>query len=90
MLYQNQPVEVLSSRSTFGKAVSQIKILSTGRILDVLTSELQESASSFSSTELVFRSSVTRIRNEIAQQNLLSPLESNIIPLPHRFWPWKM
>ena len=84
MLYQNQPVEVLSSRSTFGKAVSQIKILSTGQILDVLTTELQESVASISANELVFRSIAARIRNEIAQQNLLSPLESNIVPLPHQ------
>jgi len=84
MLYQNQAVEVLSTRTTFGKSVSQIKILSTGQVQDVLSVELKESVATVSNSELIFRALAARIRNEISQQNLLAPLESNIVPLPHQ------
>jgi superfamily II DNA or RNA helicase len=84
MLYQNQQVEVLGTRSTFGKSVTRIKVLTTGNIIEVLSSELQEEARRISLAEIIFKSIAARVRDEISKQNLLAPLESNIIPLPHQ------
>ncbi len=84
MTYNGQPIEVLSTRKTFGSSVSQIRFLSTGNVLDVLTAELKEELASAGLEELVFRSMAARIRNETAQQKILAPFESNIIPLPHQ------
>lgn len=84
MTYQGAPVELLSTRTTFGKRISRIRILVDSRVLDVPTEELQEDAASASIHELAFKAMVARIRNEVAARGSLAPLESNIIPLPHQ------
>ncbi len=84
MTYQGAPVELLSTRTTFGKNVARIRTLVDSRILDVPTEELQEDTASASIHELAFKAMVARIRNEVAARGSLAPLESNIIPLPHQ------
>lgn len=84
MTYQSKSIEILSTRTIFGTSVSQIRILSTGQVLDVRTDELKEENETLSIHELQFKAMVARIRNEINGQAILSPFESNIIPLPHQ------
>jgi len=84
MTYQGKQVELITTRSVFGKSVSLIRILSTNQVLDVPTDELIEDDSNFSLHEISFKAMVARIRNEVAARGALAPLESNIIPLPHQ------
>lgn len=84
MTYQSKPVEILSTRTTFGTSVSQIRILSSGKVLDVRTDELKDETETVSIHDLQFKAMAARIRNEISGQAILSPFESNIIPLPHQ------
>ena len=84
MQYQGKAVEVLASRKTFGRSVTQIRILATGQIIDVPAEEVHEDATEVSLSELVFKAMAARIRNEVHSQKILAPYESNIIPLPHQ------
>ncbi len=84
MRYQDKSVEILSTRNTFGKSIAQIRILSTGQILDVSIEELSEDRHTVTIPELSFKAMAARIRNEVNSQKILSPFESNIIPLPHQ------
>ena len=84
MTYQGKQVELLSTRTTFGKSVSRIRVLVDSQVLDVPAEELKEDDASLSLHELAFKAMVARIRNEVAARGSLAPLESNIIPLPHQ------
>ena len=84
MQYNNQPIEVISSKTVFGKSVSKIRILSTGQTLDVRTEEITDETPEVSLQNLQFRAMAARIKNEIGSQSILSPYESNVIPLPHQ------
>ncbi len=68
MHYHHKAVEILSTRKTFGRSVAQIRILSTGQILDVPADEVQEDQSEVSLSELVFKAMAARIRNEVNTQ----------------------
>lgn len=84
MQYNNQAIEVLSSKKVFGRSISRIRILSTGEVLEVLTSEITGSSSETTLQNLQYRAMAARIKNEISSQSILSPYESNIVPLPHQ------
>ena len=84
MTYQSKPVEIITTRTTFGTSVSQIKILTTGQVLDVPTEELKEDSYSISLHELEFRAMAAKIKNEMNGLSMLAPFESNIVPLPHQ------
>ncbi len=84
MLYQDKQIEILSKRKTFGKVIAQIRILSTGELLDVPESELSIYDGQITNAEITFRAIASRIKGEIGKQNMLSPFESNVIPLPHQ------
>lgn len=84
MKYAGKAVEVLSRRRLFGRQVAQIKILSTGEVKDVPEIELEESDGVPSTSEISFRAIAARIRAEIANQAMLAPLESTVLPLPHQ------
>lgn len=84
MKYQGREVEILSKRTIFGKTVAEIRILATGQIADVPFAELEEGSQTVSSHEIAFKAIAAKIRNEIFMQNMLAPIESNIIPLPHQ------
>jgi superfamily II DNA or RNA helicase len=84
MLYQDKPIEIISKRKTFGKVIAHIRILSTGEMLDVPESELSIHDGQISSAEVTFRAMASRIKHEIGKQSMLSPFESNVIPLPHQ------
>lgn len=85
MKYQNKEIEIISRRTIFGKEIAEIRVLSTGEIISVPFSEIDTDHSApVSANELVYKIIAAKIRNEIVTQNLLSPIESNIIPLPHQ------
>lgn len=84
MTYQGKQVELLSTRITFGKSVSRIRVLVDSQVLDVPAEELKADDASVSLHELAFKAMVARIRNDVAARGSLAPLESNIIPLPHQ------
>ena len=84
MKYQGKEIEILSNRVLFGKSITQVRILSSGQILDIPDSDLEENSAVVSSHEIVFKAIAARIRNEVNSQKLLAPFESSILPLPHQ------
>lgn len=84
MKYKGKEIEVLSHRRTFGKKIVKINILSSGEIIEVPESEIEETSASISIHEIMFKAIAARIKNEVFHQKMLAPLESNIIPLPHQ------
>jgi superfamily II DNA or RNA helicase len=84
MLYQGKQIEILFKKKIFGKNIAQIRILSTGEIFDVPEAELSQSNGQMSSSEITFRAIASRIKSEVNKQKMLSPFESNVIPLPHQ------
>lgn len=84
MQYNNQPIEIISTKTVFGKSVSKVRILSTGQTIDVRTEEIVEETSEISLSNLQYRAMAARIKNEISSQTMLSPYESNVVPLPHQ------
>ena len=84
MQYNNQPIEIISSKTVFGKSITKIRILSTGQTLDVRSEEIIDETPEVSLQNLQYRAMAARIKNEMASQSILSPYESNVIPLPHQ------
>ncbi len=84
MKYQGKEIEIISKRKLFGKDIAEIRILSSGIIREVSITELEETSLSMSPFEISFRAIAAKIKSEILNQSLLSPFESNIIPLPHQ------
>lgn len=84
MQYNNQPVEIISSKTVFGKSITKIRILATGQTIDVRTEEITDETPEVSLQNLQYRAMAARIKNEMASQSILSPYESNVIPLPHQ------
>ncbi len=84
MKYQGQEVEILSKRTIFGKTVAEVRILATGQIADVPFADLEEASQTISTHEIAFKAIAAKIRNEVFMQNMLAPIESNILPLPHQ------
>ena len=84
MLYNNQPIEIISTKTVFGKSISKIRFLATGKTIDVRTEEIVEEVKQVSLQNLSYRAMAARIKNEIESQSILSPYESNVVPLPHQ------
>ena len=84
MKYQGKEIEIRSRKSVFGKAIAEIKILSTGEIKAVPFSELSDEKQLPTGAEIGFKAIAAKIKGEVFKQSMLSPLESNIIPLPHQ------
>lgn len=84
MQYNNQPIEIISSKTVFGKSITKIQILATGQTIDVRTEEITDETPEVSLQNLQYRVMAARIKNEMASQSILSPYESNVIPLPHQ------
>ncbi|MBR6061153.1 MAG: DEAD/DEAH box helicase family protein, partial [Spirochaetales bacterium] len=72
------------SKTVFGKSITKIRFLSTGQTLDVRTEEITEETQEVSLQNIQFRAMAARIKNEIGSQSILSPYESNVVPLPHQ------
>lgn len=84
MLYQGKQIEILTRKTIFGKSLAQIRILSTGEILEVPDGEIDQHNTQTSDSEITYRAIASRIKSEVARQKIISPFESNVIPLPHQ------
>lgn len=84
MLYQGQEVEIIRKKTLFGKSICQVRILSTGALLEVGENELKTSESQVSPTYIRYLAVAAKIKNEVAQQTVLAPYESSLLPLPHQ------
>lgn len=84
VLYNNEDAEVLSLSKIFGIEKAQIKLLKSGQILDTKIDQLEEQLALYSDAKISFLAIAAKIKSEMANQAMLAPLESNIIPLPHQ------
>lgn len=84
MKYQGREIEILGNRTIFGKSIAEIRILATGQILDVPLADIQDETHAISAHEIAFKAIASKIRNDVFQQSMLAPIESNVIPLPHQ------
>ncbi len=84
MLYQGEEIEILSKYTLFGNEVAEIKVLATSQIKRVPLKDITETDSNFSVYDITFKAVASKIKAEMLKQSILSPYESNIIPLPHQ------
>lgn len=84
MKYLGKEIEIISQKTFFGKKVAEIRILSTGDILSVPLEEIKDDSTTVTQFELIFKAIAAKIKSEVSSQNMLAPIESNIIPLPHQ------
>lgn len=84
MLYQGKEIEILYRKSVFGKQIADVKILSTGEVKSIPFSELHDGRKVPTDAEIAFKAIAAKIKGEVFKQSILSPIESNIIPLPHQ------
>lgn len=84
MIYQGKEVEILGEKSIFGEDIAWIKIQETSEFLQVSLQDLESAKESFSLPQLRFISIAAKIKDEIAQKNILAPYVSSLIPLPHQ------
>jgi hypothetical protein len=75
--YQGREVEILTKRTTFGKAVAEVRILATSQIMDVPFADLEEDSQTVSSHEIAFKAIAAKIRNEVfVSMDSLKPIEN--------------
>lgn len=84
MQYQGKEIEVLQTKTVFGKSIAEARILATGKIIKVEKDKLSSSGSNLTSEAFALKTLAPRIKNEIQSQSILSPYESNVVPLPHQ------
>src|SRR5699024_7580469 len=84
MIYQGKEVEILGEKTILGENIAWIKVQETGEFLQVPVQDLEIAKESFSLPHLRFISIAAKIKDEIAQKNILAPYESSLIPLPHQ------
>jgi len=84
VLYNNEDAEVLELSKIFGIEKARIKMLKNGQILDTKIDQLEEQFALYSDSKISFLAIAAKIKGEMANQSMLAPLESNIVPLPHQ------
>lgn len=84
MQYQGKEVEVLRTNKVFGKSIAEVRILSNGEIIKIEEGKLHPSKDKLTSEGFALKTMAARIKNEIQSQSMLSPHESNVVPLPHQ------
>lgn len=84
VLFNNEDAEVLGLSKIFGIEKAQIKLLKTGQIIDTKIDQLEEQFALYSDAKISFFAIAAKIKSEMANQAMLAPLESNIVPLPHQ------
>lgn len=82
--FNEQDAEILEFSKVFGIEKATIKLIKTNEVLDVKVDQLKDSITIFSKDRISFLSIAAKIKAEVEKQGLLSPFESNIIPLPHQ------
>lgn len=86
MKYKGKNVEVIGSKTLFGKETLWIHILEDDSFAQVLRSDLEEDKdnSNRGMSYIRYVAIASRIKEEMAQKRLLAPYESSLIPLPHQ------
>ncbi|WP_207425053.1 helicase-related protein [Pedobacter sp. SYSU D00535] len=82
--FNGDDAEVIELSKVFGVEKAQIKLLRSGNIIEVKVDQLEEQLAIFSNVKIRFLAIAAKIKAEIANQAMIAPLESNIIPLPHQ------
>ena len=73
MIYQGKEIEILGGKIIFGDKIAWIKVQKTGDFLQVPVQDLESAKKSFSLHHLRFISIAAKIKDEIAQKNILAP-----------------
>lgn len=87
MKYKGKNIEIIGSKTLFGKETLWVRILEDNRFVQVLRSDLEDDSNEASREDIAYVRYIaiaTRIKEEIAQKRLLAPYESSLIPLPHQ------
>ena len=87
MKYKGKSVEIIGSKTLFGKETLWIHILEDNSFAQVLRTDLEEDLTDTNSIGLSYIRYIaiaSRIKEEMAQKRLLAPYESSLIPLPHQ------
>jgi len=84
VLYNKEDAEILELSKIFGIEKARIKILKNGKIIEIKIDQLEEQFSLYSDSKISFLAIAAKIKGEMANQSMLAPLESNIVPLPHQ------
>lgn len=87
MKYKGKSIEVIGSKTLFGKETLWIHILEDDSFAQVLRSDIEEDRPSNSQAGMSYVRYIAiaaRIKEEMAQKRLLAPYESSLIPLPHQ------
>ncbi|MCW3070479.1 MAG: ATP-dependent helicase [Bacteroidetes bacterium] len=84
VLFNNQEAEIIEFTSVFNVNKARIKILKSNELKEVIVDQLQESLNVYSDSKISYLAIAAKIKSEIANQAILAPLESNIVPLPHQ------
>lgn len=84
VLFNREEAELLEISKVFGIEKAKIKLLKNERIVDTKLDQLEEQTEVFSDSKISYLAISAKIKAEIANQAMLAPLESNIIPLPHQ------
>ena len=87
MKYKGKSVEVIGSKTLFGKETLWVHVLEDNSFLQVLRSDLMDDDVNTAGSGMAYVryiSIAARIKEEMAQKRLLAPYESSLIPLPHQ------
>ena len=87
MKYKGKSIEVIGSKTLFGKETLWIHILEDDSFAQVLRSDLEEDMPESKHAGMSYVRYIAiaaRIKEEMAQKRLLAPYESSLIPLPHQ------
>lgn len=84
MLYQNQPCELIGTKEVFGHKIAWIRLLEDNSFIEVPLHELQQDEEVFHLPHISYIALAAKIKDEVAQKNILAPYESSLVPLPHQ------
>ena len=86
MKYRGKNIEIIGSKTLFGKETLWIHILEDDSFTQVLRSDLDDdkTGSNTGMSHIRYVAIAARIKEEMAQKRLLAPYESSLIPLPHQ------
>jgi superfamily II DNA or RNA helicase len=84
VLFNGEEVELLEIQKILGVNKAKVRILKDDKIVDTLLDQLKEQIEIFSDAKISYMAIAAKIKAEVANQAMLAPIESNIIPLPHQ------
>ena len=87
MRYKGKSVEIIGSKTLFGKETLWVHVLEENTFMQVLRTDLVEDDVNTVGSGMAYVRYVSiaaRIKEEMAQKRLLAPYESSLIPLPHQ------